>query len=101
MEHESAKVGEDGGAFGRDAVGGESEEYGGKGLIDVGAGEHLTGKGGDLAGKVVFDVRFAQGGDAGVGEAESVFGDGYTAAAAVGELKVAEVVGGSPVVVWS
>lgn len=93
LEHESAEIGEDGGALGRDSVGGERKENGGKGLIDVGAGIHLPGERSDLAGEVVFDVSFAGGRNTEVGEAESVFGNGHTAEAAIGKLKMAKVVG--------
>ena len=93
-----ADIGEGGGAFGRDAVGGEGLEEFPKDVIDINLGDEIAGGAGEFFEEIVFAVEGAAV-DGGVVEAEAfVIGmGGHGAEFAVGEFKVAKVVGS----VWS
>ena len=98
LHQEVADIGEGGGAFGRDAVGGEGLEEFAEDVIDINLGDEIAGGAGEFFDEIVFAMIGAAM-DGGVVEAEAfVFGvGGHGAEFAVGEFKGAKVVGS----VWS
>jgi hypothetical protein len=93
-----ADVGEGGSTFGRDAVGGQGLEELAEDVIDINLGDEIAGGAGEFFDEIVFAVE-GSAVDGGVAEAEAVvvWMGGHGAEFAVGEFKVAEVVG----CVWS
>ena len=89
-----ADIGESGGALGRDTIGGEGLEEFAEDVIDINLGDEITGGAGEFLDEIVFAVKGAAM-DGGVVEAEAfVIGvGGHGAEFAVGEFKVAKVVG--------
>jgi hypothetical protein len=98
LHQEVANIGEGGGTLGRDAIGGEGLEEFAEDVIDINLGDEIAGGAGEFFDEIVFAVEGAAV-DGGVVEAEAVVvGVGrHGAEFAVGEFKVAEVVG----CVWS
>jgi len=98
LHQEMADIGEGGGAFGRDTVGGESLEEFAEDVIDINLGDEIAGGAGELFDEIVFAMKGAAM-DGGVVEAETFVAwmGGHGAEFAVGEFKGAEVVG----CVWS
>jgi hypothetical protein len=98
LHQEVADIGEGGGTFGRDAIGGEGLEEFAEDVIDINLGDEIAGWAGEFLEEIVFAVKGATV-DGGVVEAEAfVFGvGGHGAEFAVGEFKGAKVVG----CVWS
>jgi hypothetical protein len=98
LQQEVADIGESGGAAGRNTVGGEGLEEFAKDVIDINLGDEIAGGAGELFDEIVFAVEGAAV-DGGVVEAEAivVWVGGHGAEFAVGEFKVAKVVG----CVWS
>ncbi len=97
-QKEMADIGEGGSAAGRDAVGGEGLEEFPEDMIDINLGDEIAGGARELFEEIVFAVEGAAV-DGGVVEAEAVvvWVGGHGAEFAVGEFKVAKVVG----CVWS
>jgi hypothetical protein len=98
LHQEVADIGEGGGAFGRDAIGGEGLEEFAEDVIDINLGDEIAGGAGEFFDEIVFAVKGAAV-DGGVVEAEAVviWMGGHGAEFAVSEFKVAKVVG----CVWS
>ena len=95
---EMADIGQSCGALGSDAVGGEGVEEFAEDVVDINLGDEIAGGAGEFFNEIVFAVKCAAM-DGGVIEAEAlVIGmGGHGAEFAVGEFKVAKVVG----CVWS
>jgi hypothetical protein len=98
LQQEVADVGEGCGAAGRDAVGGQGLEELAEDMVDVNLGDEIACRAGELFDEIVFAVEGAAV-DGGVVEAEAVvvWVGGHGAEFAVGEFKVAKIVG----CVWS
>jgi hypothetical protein len=97
-QQEVADIGEGGGALGRDTIGGEGLEEFAEDVIDINLGDEIAGGAGEFLDEIIFAVKGAAV-DGGVVEAEAVvvWMGGHGAEFAVGEFKVAKVVGS----VWS
>lgn len=89
-----ADIGEGGGAFRRDAIGGEGFKEFAEDVVDINLGDEIAGGAGEFFDEIVFAVIGAAM-DGGVVEAEAfVTGvGGHGAEFAVGEFKGAQVVG--------
>jgi hypothetical protein len=98
LQQEMADIGEGGGAAGRNTVGGQGLEELAEDVVDVDLGDEISGGAGKLFDEIVFAMEGAAM-DGGVVEAEAlvVWMGGHGAEFAVGEFKVAKVVG----CVWS
>ena len=94
LHQEVADIGEGGGAFGRDAIGGESLEEFAEDVVDINLGDEIAGGAGEFFDEIVFAVKGAAV-DGSVVEAEAIvfWMGGHGAEFAVGEFKGAEVVG--------
>lgn len=93
LHQEVADIGEGGGAFGRDGIGGEGLEELAEDVVDINLGDEIAGGACELLEEIVFAVKGAAV-DGGVVEAEAVvvWMGGHGAEFAVGEFKVAKVV---------
>jgi hypothetical protein len=94
LHQEMADIGEGGGAFGRDAIGGEGLEEFAENVIDINLRDEIASGAREFLDEIVFAVKGAAV-DGGVVEAEAVVFrmGGHGAEFAVGEFKGAEVVG--------
>ena len=94
LHKEVADISEGGSALGRDAVGGEGLEEFAEDVIDIDLGDEIAGGACEFFDEIVFAVKGAAV-DGGVVEAEAVvfWMSGHGAEFAVGEFKVAEVIG--------